>query len=147
MQFSKDKCNVDNQAREQILKGIWTLDNYYGVSSTSNVSCHIVLLDKAKLWYQCLGYINFRDFSKFSKRKIIASLSKSLIAKKMICGSCQEGKQTRAQHKKVSNIRTSWPLELLYMDLKCPMITKSLGRKKYIMVIMDYFCRFTLTIL
>ena len=39
------------------------------------------------------------------------------IIKTMVCGACQKGKQTKAQHKKIADISTLRPLELLHMDL------------------------------
>jgi len=62
---------------------------------------------------------------------------------KGICGSCQLGKQTRAAHKKTSGIHTSKNLELLHMDLMGPTRTASLGGKRYILVIVDDFSRYS----
>ena len=53
------------------------------------------------------------------------------------------GKQTKASHQKVNVIATSRCLELLYVDLMGPTRTKSLGGKRYIMVIVDNFSRYT----
>jgi hypothetical protein len=62
---------------------------------------------------------------------------------KGICGPCQLGKQTRVAHKKTSGIQTSKNLELLHMDLMGPTRTASLGGKRYILVIVDDFSRYT----
>jgi hypothetical protein len=51
-----------------------------------------------------------------------------------------------AAHKKTSGIQTSRNLELLDMDLMGPTRTASLGGKKYILVIVDDFFRYTLAI-
>ena len=44
---------------------------------------------------------------------------------------------------RVDEIVTSRPLELLHMDLMGPMRSESLGGKKYILVIVDDFSRFS----
>jgi transposase InsO family protein len=62
---------------------------------------------------------------------------------KGICGPCQLGKQTRAAHKKTLGIQTSKNLELLHMDLMGPTRTASLSGKRYILVIVDDFSRYT----
>ena len=54
------------------------------------------------------------------------------------------GKQTKASHQKVNVIATSRCLELLYVDLMGPTRTESLGGKRYIIVIVDDFSRYTL---
>jgi hypothetical protein len=59
------------------------------------------------------------------------------------CGPCQLGKQTRTAHKKTSGILTSRNLELLHMDLMGPTRTASLGGRKYILVVVDDYSRFT----
>ena len=53
------------------------------------------------------------------------------------------GKQTKASHHKVNVIATSHCLELLHVDLMGPTRTESLEGKRYIMVIVDDFSRYT----
>ena len=53
------------------------------------------------------------------------------------------GKQTKASHPKVNVIATSRCLELPHVDLMGSTRTESLGGKKYIMVIVDDFSRYT----
>jgi len=65
----------------------------------------------------------------------------------MMCEACQKGKQTKAQHKKTIDILTSKPLELLHVDLIGPTQTVSIGGKKYIMIIIDDYSKYTWVIL
>ncbi|XP_065617173.1 uncharacterized protein LOC136062257 [Quercus suber] len=53
------------------------------------------------------------------------------------------GKQTKANHHKVNVITTSRCLELLHVDLMGPTRTESLGEKRYIMVVVDDFSRYS----
>jgi transposase InsO family protein len=80
---------------------------------------------------------------KIAGKDIVKDLPKMEKIGKGICGSCQLGKQTRAVHKKTSGIQTSKNLELLYMDLMGPTRTASLGGRRYILVIVDDFSRYT----
>ena len=52
-------------------------------------------------------------------------------------------KQTKASHHKVYVITTSRCLKLLHVDLMRPIRIESLGGKRYIMVIVDDFSRYT----
>ncbi|KAI3758120.1 hypothetical protein L6452_05670 [Arctium lappa] len=54
-----------------------------------------------------------------------------------------KGKMKRAPHKPKPEPSTSSPLELLHMDLCGPMRTQSLGGKKYVLVIVDDYSRYT----
>ena len=65
----------------------------------------------------------------------------------MVCGLCQLGKQKKAKHPGTQLSTASRPLELLHLDLMGPTKTKSLGGKRYIMVVVDDFTWYTWVIL
>ena len=96
-----------------------------------------------ELWHHRFGHANFKQVAKVSKLEVVEGLPKFGKVKKTICGACQMGKQTKASHHKVNVIATSRYLELLQVDLIGPTRTKSLGGKRYIMVIVDDFLRYT----
>lgn len=54
-----------------------------------------------------------------------------------------KGNQVTGPHKRIESANTSKPLVLLRMDLMGLTRTKGKGGKKYIMVIVDDFSRFT----
>jgi len=84
---------------------------------------------------------------KIASKEIVKDLPKMKETGKGVCGPCQLGKQTRVAHKKTSSILTSRNLELLHMDLMGPTRTSSLGGRKYIMVIVDDYSRYTWALL
>ena len=45
-----------------------------------------------------------------------------------------KGKQTQSSHKKVKEIKTTRPLNLLHMDLMGPLRIESKGGKRYVQV-------------
>ena len=51
--------------------------------------------------------------------------------------------KAEAQHPSVASVQTSRPLELLHIDLMGPARVHSLGGKKYILVVVDDFTRYT----
>ena len=57
------------------------------------------------------------------------------------------GKQVKSKHPSVTEVQTSRPLELLYIDLMGPTKVQILGGKKYILVVVDDFTRYTWVIL
>nr|GFA77554.1 Gag-Pol polyprotein [Tanacetum cinerariifolium] len=63
--------------------------------------------------------------------------------KKNLCPSCEQGKSKRASHppKPVPNSRQR--LHLLHMDLCGPMRISSINGKRYILVIVDDYSRYT----
>ena len=53
------------------------------------------------------------------------------------------GKQVKSKHLYVTEVQTSRPLELLHIDLMGPTRVQSLGGKRYILVVVDDFTRYT----
>ena len=96
-----------------------------------------------ELWHQRFGHANFKQVAKVSKLEAVEGLPKFGKVEKSICGACQMGKQTKASHQKVNVIATSRCLELLHVNLMGLTRTVSLGGKRYIMVIVDDFSRYT----
>ena len=62
---------------------------------------------------------------------------------KNVCGPCQLGKQTKSTDPNVNIVATSCPLELLHVDLMGPTRIESMGGKRYIMVVVDDFSRYS----
>ena len=81
--------------------------------------------------------------AKVSKLEAVVGLPKFGKVEKNVCGPCQMGKQTKSAHPKVNVVATSRPLELLHVDLMGPMRTESMGEKRYIMVVVDDFLRYS----
>ena len=96
-----------------------------------------------ELWHHRFGHANFKKVAKVSKLEAVEGLPKFGKVEKTICGACQMGKQTKASHPKVNVIATSCCLEILHVDLMGPIRIGSLGGKRYIMVIVDDFSRYT----
>ena len=53
------------------------------------------------------------------------------------------GKKTKSTHPKVNVVATSCPLELLHVDLMGPTRMESMVGKRYIMVVVDDFSRYS----
>ena len=49
----------------------------------------------------------------------------------------------KSKHLSVTEVQISRPLELLYIDLMGPTRIQSLGEKKYILVVVNDFTRYT----
>ena len=80
---------------------------------------------------------------KVSKLEAVVGLPKFGKVEKNVYGPCQLGKQTKSSHPKVNVVATSRPLELLHVDLMGPTRTESMGGKRYVMVVVDDFLRYS----
>jgi transposase InsO family protein len=146
VQFSKKECNIFDSSGRWLMGGERIADNCYGLpglTTDPHIFCNKATIDDSELWHRRLGHLNLSDMLKIAGRETVKDLPKMEKTGKGICGSCQLGKQTRAAHKKTSGIHTSKNLELLHMDLMGPTRTASLGGKRYILVIVDDFSRYS----
>lgn len=98
--------------------------------------------DETNIWHHRLGHLNFKDLARLSKKEIVKDLPKLSKVDNPRCKGYQMGKQTKVSHKKVTSIGTTRPLELLHMNFVGSNRTKSVGGKKYFMVMVDDFLRY-----
>ncbi|RVW49720.1 Retrovirus-related Pol polyprotein from transposon TNT 1-94 [Vitis vinifera] len=114
----------------------------FGDGNVASVKGKGTICAPGSLTLKRLGHLNYRDLMKVANNEVIKGIPKLGKPSNPICGPCQKGKQTRSTHKRVDEILTSKPLELLHMDLMGPMRTESLGGKKYILVMVDDYSRY-----
>nr|GFA27536.1 hypothetical protein [Tanacetum cinerariifolium] len=95
------------------------------------------------LWHQRLSHLNFDTINDLAKNDLIAGLPKFKYHKEHLCPSYEQGKSKRASHppKPVPNSRQR--LHLLHMDLCGPMRIASINEKRYVLVIVDDYSRYT----
>nr|GEW24670.1 retrovirus-related Pol polyprotein from transposon TNT 1-94 [Tanacetum cinerariifolium] len=70
-------------------------------------------------------------------------LPKMKFKKDHLCFACEQGKIHRKHHKSKTAFALNKPLYLLYMDLCGPMRVESINEKRYVLVIVDAYSRYT----
>ncbi|GJU04690.1 retrovirus-related pol polyprotein from transposon TNT 1-94 [Tanacetum coccineum] len=99
----------------------------------------------AKLMIMALeeyGYQSRRGI-RLSNKELVSGLPKIAYAKDKLCSACEMGKQHKGSFKFKQSFSITEPLHMLHMDLFGPISTSSLGGKKYTVVLVDEFTRFT----
>nr|GEX40943.1 retrotransposon protein, putative, Ty1-copia subclass [Tanacetum cinerariifolium] len=81
--------------------------------------------------------------SPISRQGLVRGLPKLKFEKDHVCSACAMGKSTKMTHKPKSEDTNQEKLYLLYMDLCGPMRVESVNGKKFILVIVDDYSRFT----
>nr|GFA42522.1 retrovirus-related Pol polyprotein from transposon TNT 1-94 [Tanacetum cinerariifolium] len=109
-------------------------------SSRHNCPNPICLMAKASssqawLWHRRLSHLNFNTINLLSKNDIVVGLPKLKFVKDHLCSSCELGKAKRSKRR----------LQLLHMDLCGPMRVASINGKRYVLVIVDDYSRYTWT--
>nr|GEZ27857.1 retrovirus-related Pol polyprotein from transposon TNT 1-94 [Tanacetum cinerariifolium] len=146
--FRRDACFVKNLEGVDLLKGdrstkIYTI-NLQEMASASPI-CLMARASSTKswLWHQRLSHLNFDTINDLARHDLVAGLPKFKYHKEHLCPSCEQGKSKRASHppKPVPNSRQR--LHLLHMDLCGPMRIASINGKRYVLVIVDDYSRYT----
>ncbi|GJS35819.1 retrovirus-related pol polyprotein from transposon TNT 1-94 [Tanacetum coccineum] len=124
-------------------------------SSSSLIDCRdmmasspIYLLSKATktkswLWNRRLSHLNFGAINHLARHGLVRGLPRLKFEKDHLCSACAMGKSKKQSHKPKSEDTNQEKLYLLHMDICGPMRVASVNRKNYILVIVDYYSRFT----
>nr|GEW54162.1 retrotransposon protein, putative, unclassified [Tanacetum cinerariifolium] len=102
-------------------------------------------LSQAWLWHLRLSHLNFDTINLLSKNDIVVGLPKLKFIKDHLCSSCELGKTKRKSfHTKITP-SSKRRLQLLHMDLCGPIWVLSINGKRYVLVIVDDYSRYTWT--
>ncbi|GKE53289.1 retrovirus-related pol polyprotein from transposon TNT 1-94 [Tanacetum coccineum] len=98
---------------------------------------------KSWLWHQRLSHLNFDTINDFARNDLVTGLPKFKYHKEHLCPSCEQGKSKRASHPPKPVPNSKQRLHLLFMDLYGLMRIASINGKRYILVIVDDYSRYT----
>nr|GEX01594.1 hypothetical protein [Tanacetum cinerariifolium] len=121
--FRKSTCFVRNEDGVDLLAGDRS-SNLYTISlnevASNSSTC---LLAKAFSSQSCLPKMKFK--------------------KDHLCSTCEQGKIHRKHHKSKTAFSSIKPLYLLHLDLCGPMRVESINGKRYVLVVVDDYSRYT----
>ncbi|GKB06980.1 retrovirus-related pol polyprotein from transposon TNT 1-94 [Tanacetum coccineum] len=124
-------------------------NNLYTLSLGDMVASSPICLlskgSKTKSWlgHRCLSHLNFGAINHLARHGLVRGLPKLKFEKDHLCSACAMGKSKKKPHKPKSEDTNQEKLYLLHMDLCGPMRVASVNGKKYILVIVDDYSRFT----
>ncbi|GJX78300.1 putative ribonuclease H-like domain-containing protein [Tanacetum coccineum] len=128
--FCQHTCFIRNLEGVDLLTGsrgnnLYTLS--LGDMMASSPICLLLKASKTKSWlcHQCLSHLNFSAINHLARHGLV------------------RGKSKKKPHKPKSEDTNQEKLYLLHMDLCGPMCVASVNGKKYILVIVDDYSRFT----
>nr|GEZ07791.1 hypothetical protein [Tanacetum cinerariifolium] len=123
--------------------------NLYTIALNKVVSNSLAcLLAKASssqswLWHQRLCHLNFTTINNLVKINLVQGLPKMKFEKDHLCSACKQGKIHRKHHKSKTVFALNKPLYLLRMDLCGPIHVESINGKRYVLVVINDFSRYT----
>nr|GEV56675.1 retrovirus-related Pol polyprotein from transposon TNT 1-94 [Tanacetum cinerariifolium] len=147
----KSTCFVRDLQGNDLLTGNCGSNLYTIYLQESTSSTPLCLMAKATptqawLWHRRLSHLNFDYINLLSKKDIVIGLPKLKYVKDQLCSSCELSKAKRSSFKSKVVPSSKGRLNLLHMDLCGPLRIASINGKKYILVIVDDYSRYTWTL-
>nr|GEU47982.1 hypothetical protein [Tanacetum cinerariifolium] len=146
--FRQHTCFIHNLEGVDLLtrsrgNNLYTLS--FGDMMASSPICLLSKASKTKswLWHRRLSHLNFGAINYLARQGLVRGLPKLKFEKDHLFSACAMGKSKKKSHKPKSEDTYQEKLYLLHMDLCGPMHVKSVNGKKYILVIVDDYSRFT----
>ncbi|GJR93948.1 retrovirus-related pol polyprotein from transposon TNT 1-94 [Tanacetum coccineum] len=144
----KNTCFIRNLEGVDLLLGSCDT-NLYTISLDDMLkSSPICLLSKASktkswLWHRRLSHLNFGTLNKLAKDGLARGIPRLKFQKDHLCSACALGKSKKTSHQPKAEDTNQEKLYLLHMDLCGPMRVASINGKRYILLIVDDYSRFT----
>nr|GEY35722.1 integrase, catalytic region, zinc finger, CCHC-type, peptidase aspartic, catalytic [Tanacetum cinerariifolium] len=145
--FRKNTCFIRNLEGVDLISARDT--NSYIISLYDMLKSSLIcLLSKASktkiwLWHQQLSHLNFGTLNKLAKDGLAQRIPRLKFQKDHLCSACALGMSKKSSHQPKAEDTNQEKLYLLHMDLCGPMRMASINEKKYILVIVDDYSRFT----
>ncbi|GJT04649.1 retrovirus-related pol polyprotein from transposon TNT 1-94 [Tanacetum coccineum] len=146
--YHKHTCYVRDLEGVDLLKGSRGTNLYTLSLEDMMQSSPIYLLSKASktkswLWHRRWSHLNFGAINDLARQGLVRGLPKLKYQKDYLCSACSLGKIKKHTHKTKSDDSIQEKFYLLHMDMWGPMRIESINGKKYILVIIDDYSRFT----
>nr|GEZ95965.1 hypothetical protein [Tanacetum cinerariifolium] len=123
--------------------------NFYTISIEDMMKSYLICLlskaykNKSWLWHWRLSHLNFGTINDLARKDLVRGLPRLKFEKDHLCSACQLGKSKKHTHKPKTKNTYLEVLHTLHMDLCGPMLVQTINGKKYILVIVDDYSRFT----
>nr|GEX77973.1 hypothetical protein [Tanacetum cinerariifolium] len=148
--FRKSTCFILDLKGSDLLTGSRGMDLYLIKLQDTNSPNPIFLMTKATssqawLWHRRLSHLNFDTINLLSNNDIVIGHLKFKFIKDHLCSSCELRKAKRKYFQTKLTPSSKRRLQLLHMDLCGLMRVASINGKRYVLVIVDDYSRYTWT--
>ena len=147
--FKTRHCNIINKkdkklALQGVRKGNLFVADLFSASK-GEVRCFYskASTEDSWLWHKRLSHLNFKTMNSLVKRELVQGLPNMELCKEGLYEACEKRKSKKAPHRSKYLTSSTEPLQLLHMELFGPVNVMSLSRKRYVLVIVDDFSKYT----
>nr|GFA60208.1 retrovirus-related Pol polyprotein from transposon TNT 1-94 [Tanacetum cinerariifolium] len=120
----------------------FSLDHRFGMFKAYDGLLAKASSSQSWLWHQRISHLNFATINNHVKNNLVQGLPKMKFEKDHLCFTCEQGKIHRKHHKSKTDFASNKPL-YLHMDLCGPKRVESINGKRYVLVVVDDYSRYT----
>ncbi|KAK1395993.1 hypothetical protein POM88_005856 [Heracleum sosnowskyi] len=149
--FTPKACVVSSKKDNNVVLTGYRKGNVYLADFNSTNANSITCLfsksskDESWPWHKRLSHLNFKSMNDLVKKGLVRGIPQLEFFKDGLCDACRKGKQKKAFFRSKTESSIDQPLQLLHMDLFGLVNVMSISKKKYCLVIVDDFSKFTWT--
>nr|GEY65744.1 retrovirus-related Pol polyprotein from transposon TNT 1-94 [Tanacetum cinerariifolium] len=141
-------CNNANALCNVRMNASVDVNELFVFDDVSIIKSHVSKISFRKkprdsLNHQRLSHLNFSTINNLVKNNLIQGLPKMKFEKDHLCSTCEQEKIHRKHHKSKTAFASNKPLYLLHMDLCGPIRVESINVKRYVLVVVDDYSRYT----
>ncbi|GJU76018.1 retrovirus-related pol polyprotein from transposon TNT 1-94 [Tanacetum coccineum] len=146
--FRKHSFYVRDTDGVELIKGSYG-SNLYTISVEDMMKSSLICLlskafkNKSWLWHRRLNHLNYGTINDLARKDLVRGLPRLKFEKDHLCSACQLGKSKKHTHSPKTKNTNLEVLNTLHMNLCGPMRVQTINGKKYILVIVDDYSRFT----
>ena len=147
--FYEEHCEVISKSTGKVVLIGHRNNNIYEASLSANSDGRKVCLtakmssEESLNWHKRLSHLNLININELIRKDLVRGLPKSILNLEGLCDSCQKAKLRKSSFKSKTESSVMDPYHLLHVDLFGPVNVMSIGRKKYALVIVDEYTRYT----
>lgn len=119
--------------------GLYTLD--LGIPQLPTPSDQKALAVDLNVWHERLAHVNFSTIKQMANTGAVNDLHIGSFAQPGHCKGCTVAKAHRTAIPKISETRSTYPLELVHTDVLGPIEVPSLGGARYVITFIDDFTK------
>ena len=149
VEFMKNRCLISHKKTGQLaLSGVRKGSLFVAdlESASKEKVCYFYTKassEESMMWHKKLSHLNFKAINSLVKRELLRDPPTLEFKQEVVFEACQKGKIKRSSHNSKEYSSIIVPLQLIHMDLFGPVNVMSLSKKKYALVMVDDFSRYT----
>jgi GAG-pre-integrase domain/Integrase core domain len=146
VKFDVEACYLINAKTNEIVYKGNRIDDMYHLylhHFKQGETCLSASINHSWLWHRRLAHLSVDTIKNMIKLEAVRGLPIKKMELDHLCDACVKGKQTKSSFKAKDMVSTSQPLQLIHIDLFGPINVPSLGKKRFVCVIVDDYSRYT----